>query len=50
VPSTNELVAFHRINPATAAKGINVLPTAGRCEKRRGVGMLVSACPGTAAH
>ena len=25
VPSTNELAAFHRINPATAAKGINLL-------------------------
>ena len=25
VPSTNELAAYYRINPATAAKGINVL-------------------------
>jgi hypothetical protein len=24
-PSTNELAAFHRINPATAAKGVNQL-------------------------
>ncbi|HZL80806.1 MAG TPA: GntR family transcriptional regulator, partial [Demequina sp.] len=25
VPSINELAAFHRINPATALKGVNVL-------------------------
>ena len=25
VPSTNEFAAFHRINPATAAKGIQLL-------------------------
>src|ERR1700712_6055174 len=41
VPSTNEFAAFHRINPATAAKGINVLVDAGLLEKRRGVGMFV---------
>jgi GntR family transcriptional regulator len=43
VPSTNELAAFYRINPATAAKGINVLIDGGLLEKRRGVGMFVSA-------
>jgi GntR family transcriptional regulator len=43
VPSTNELAAFYRINPATAAKGINVLADSGLVEKRRGVGMFVSA-------
>jgi GntR family transcriptional regulator len=42
VPSTNELAAFYRINPATAAKGINVLTDNGLVEKRRGVGMFVS--------
>ncbi len=42
VPSTNELAAFYRINPATAAKGINVLTDDGLVEKRRGVGMFVS--------
>jgi GntR family transcriptional regulator len=42
VPSTNELAAFYRINPATAAKGINVLTDSGLVEKRRGVGMFVS--------
>jgi GntR family transcriptional regulator len=42
VPSTNELAAFYRINPATAAKGINVLTDTGLVEKRRGIGMFVS--------
>lgn len=41
VPSTNELAVFHRINPATAAKGINVLVDDGVLEKRRGIGMFV---------
>ena len=43
VPSTNELAAFYRINPATAAKGINVLADEGLLDKRRGVGMFVAA-------
>jgi GntR family transcriptional regulator len=42
VPSTNELAAFYRINPATAAKGINVLADEGLLEKRRGIGMFVA--------
>ena len=42
VPSTNELAAFYRINPATAAKGINVLTDDGLLEKRRGIGMFVA--------
>jgi GntR family transcriptional regulator len=42
VPSTNELAAFYRINPATAAKGINVLIDDGLLEKRRGIGMFVA--------
>lgn len=41
-PSTNELAAFHRINPATAAKGVNMLVDKGVLHKRRGVGMFVS--------
>jgi GntR family transcriptional regulator len=41
-PSTNELAAFYRINPATAAKGINVLADDGLLEKRRGIGMFVA--------
>ncbi len=43
VPSTNELAAFYRINPATAAKGINVLADTGLVEKRRGIGMFVAS-------
>ena len=42
VPSTNELAAFYRINPATAAKGIKVLADDGLMEKRRGIGMFVA--------
>jgi len=41
-PSTNELAAFHRINPATAAKGIAMLADKGVLYKRRGVGMFVA--------
>jgi GntR family transcriptional regulator len=47
VPSTNELAAFHRINPATAAKGINELVADGTLYKKRGIGMFVS--PGARA-
>jgi GntR family transcriptional regulator len=43
VPSSNEFAAFYRINPATAAKGINVLIDEGLLEKRRGIGMFVAA-------
>ncbi|BAJ76387.1 predicted transcriptional regulator [Microbacterium testaceum StLB037] len=42
-PSTNELAAFHRINPATAAKGITMLVDKGVLYKRRGIGMFVAA-------
>jgi GntR family transcriptional regulator len=42
VPSTNELAAYYRINPATAAKGISMLTDDGLVEKRRGVGMFVA--------
>ena len=47
VPSTNELAAFHRINPATAAKGVNQLVDDGVLYKKRGIGMFVS--PGAQA-
>ena len=40
VPSTNEL--SYNINPATAAKGINLLVADGILYKRRGIGMFVS--------
>lgn len=46
-PSTNELAAFYRINPATAAKGIAMLTDKGVLYKRRGIGMFVS--PGARA-
>ncbi|MGB3376900.1 MAG: GntR family transcriptional regulator [Microbacterium sp.] len=41
-PSTNELAAFYRINPATAAKGVTVLADKGILLKRRGIGMFVA--------
>jgi GntR family transcriptional regulator len=41
-PSTNELAAFYRINPATAAKGIAMLADKGVLYKRRGIGMFVA--------
>ncbi|MFS0894913.1 GntR family transcriptional regulator [Microbacterium sp. 179-I 3D3 NHS] len=42
-PSTNELAAFYRINPATAAKGVAMLTDKGVLYKRRGIGMFVAA-------
>ena len=42
VPSSNELAAFHRINPATAAKGLNELVDQRVLYKRRGIGMFVA--------
>ena len=42
VPSTNELAAFHRINPATAAKGVGKLADDGVLYKKRGIGMFVT--------
>lgn len=41
-PSTNQLAVLYRINPATAAKGINMLVTEGILYKKRGIGMFVS--------
>lgn len=42
VPSTNELARLYSINPATAAKGINLLVEQGILYKKRGIGMFVS--------
>ncbi|WP_249872775.1 GntR family transcriptional regulator [Oceanobacillus saliphilus] len=42
VPSTNEFAAYYKINPATAAKGINELVAEDILFKRRGVGMFVT--------
>ena len=41
-PSTNQLAVMYRINPATAAKGINMLVNEGILYKKRGIGMFVS--------
>ena len=43
IPSINELAAFHRINPATALKGVTRLVDDGNVEKRRGIGMFVTS-------
>ena len=43
VPSTNELARLYTINPATAAKGVNILVESGILYKKRGIGMFVSA-------
>lgn len=43
VPSTNDLAKFFKINPATAAKGINLLVDEGILYKKRGIGMFVAA-------
>ena len=42
VPSTNELAKMYTINPATAAKGINILVDNEILFKKRGIGMFVS--------
>ncbi len=42
VPSTNQLAVIYRINPATAAKGINMLVNEGILYKKRGIGMFVT--------
>ena len=42
VPSTNELARGYSINPATAAKGINLLVAEGILYKKRGIGMFVA--------
>ena len=43
VPSTNELAKLYAINPATAAKGVNILVDEGVLYTKRGIGMFVSA-------
>lgn len=43
VPSTNELAKLYAINPATAAKGINLLVDTGVLYKKRGIGMFVAS-------
>lgn len=41
-PSTNQLVAYYKINPATVLKGVNALVDEGILYKKRGVGMFVA--------
>ncbi|EIT84317.1 GntR family transcriptional regulator [Fictibacillus macauensis ZFHKF-1] len=41
VPSTNQFAVFYRINPATAAKGVNILVDQNILYKKRGIGMFV---------
>ncbi|WP_168119725.1 GntR family transcriptional regulator [Paenibacillus sp. HB172176] len=42
VMSTNQYASFYRINPATAAKGFQLLTDEDILYKRRGIGMFVS--------
>lgn len=42
-PSTNELAKLYAINPATAAKGVNLLVEEGILYKKRGIGMFVAS-------
>jgi DNA-binding transcriptional regulator YhcF (GntR family) len=42
VPSTNQFAALYQINPATAAKGVNLLVDQGILYKKRGMGMYVA--------
>lgn len=42
-PSTNQFAQFFQINPATAAKGVNLLVEEGILFKKRGIGMFVAA-------
>ncbi len=42
VPSTNEFARLYTINPATAAKGVNILVEEGILYKKRGIGMFVT--------
>lgn len=41
-PSSNELARLYSINPATAARGLNLLVEQGVLYKRRGLGMFVA--------
>ena len=47
VPSTNQFASFYQINPATAARGVNLLVDQGMLYKKRGLGMYVA--PGARA-
>ena len=42
IPSATEFSLFHRMNPATASKGVNMLVELGVLYKERGIGMFVA--------
>jgi GntR family transcriptional regulator len=42
IPSTNQMAVIFKINPATAAKGINLLVNENIIYKKRGIGMFVA--------
>ena len=42
IPSTTEISVKYKINPATVAKGFNLLVDEGVIYKKRGIGMFVS--------
>jgi DNA-binding transcriptional regulator YhcF (GntR family) len=42
VPSTTQFASFYKINPATAAKGVNLLVDENILYKKRGIGMFVA--------
>lgn len=42
IPSTTEISVKYKINPATVAKGFNLLVDEGIIYKKRGIGMFVS--------
>lgn len=42
IPSTNEIAKMYSINPATAAKGVNILVDDNILYKKRGIGMFVA--------
>lgn len=45
IPSTTEISVRYKINPATVAKGFNILVDEGIIYKKRGIGMFV--CEGS---
>lgn len=42
IPSTTEISAMYKINPATALKGVTILVDKGIIYKKRGLGMFVA--------
>ena len=43
VPSATDFAVFHRMNPATASKGVNMLVEVDVLYKKRGIGMFVAS-------